>query len=67
LGVKQWRLFTIIPIGRACDHEELHLTDGQLVELMEFIKAKRESATQAIKQLNTQTIKHSSIQTIMVL
>lgn len=65
LGVKQWRLFTIIPIGRACDHEELHLTDGQLVELMEFIKAKRESATQAIKQLNTQTIKHSSIQTIM--
>lgn len=47
LGVRQWRLFTIIPIGRACDHAELHLNGEQLVELMEFIKAKRELAGQA--------------------
>lgn len=41
LGVPQWRIFTIIPIGRANDHPELHLTDSQFVELMEFIKQKR--------------------------
>ena len=44
LGVRQWRIFTIIPIGRALDHPELHLIDGQFVELMEFIKHKREAA-----------------------
>lgn len=48
MGVRQWRLFTIIPIGRACDHEELHLSDGQLVELMEFIKGKREHRVSAM-------------------
>lgn len=48
MGVRQWRLFTIIPIGRACDHEELHLSDGQLVELMEFIKGKRERRESAM-------------------
>ena len=42
LGVPQWRIFTIIPIGRAKDYPELHLTDSQYVELMEFIKRKRE-------------------------
>lgn len=41
-GVPQWRIFTIIPIGRAKDYPELHLTDSQYVELMEFIKHKRE-------------------------
>ncbi|MCR5065729.1 MAG: radical SAM protein [Bacteroidales bacterium] len=56
LGVKQWRLFTIIPIGRACDHAELHLSDAQLVELMEFIKEKREYATQVLKHSGSQTI-----------
>lgn len=42
LGVPQWRIFTIIPIGRAKDYPELHLADSQYVELMEFIKRKRE-------------------------
>lgn len=56
LGVRQWRLFTIIPIGRACDHAELHLSDAQLVELMEFIKEKREYATQVLKHSGSQTI-----------
>lgn len=43
LGVPQWRIFTIIPIGRAKDYQELHLSDNQYVELMEFIKHKREA------------------------
>lgn len=43
LGVKKWRLFTIIPIGRAKKEEELHLTKGEKVELMEFIKNHREN------------------------
>ena len=42
LGVKQWRIFTIIPIGRAKDDPDLHLSDSEFVALMEFIKDKRE-------------------------
>ena len=42
MGVKQWRLFTIIPIGRAASDPDMHLTDDEFVSLMEFIKAKRE-------------------------
>lgn len=42
LGVPQWRIFTIIPIGRATQEPELHLSNPQFVELMEFIKGKRE-------------------------
>ena len=40
-GVKQWRLFTIIPIGRAANDPEMKLTDEQFVTLMEFIRTKR--------------------------
>ena len=40
-GVKQWRLFTIIPIGRAASNPDMHLTNQEFVTLMEFIKAKR--------------------------
>lgn len=40
-NVKSWRLFTIIPIGRAVHHPELLLTGPQFVELMEFIKNQR--------------------------
>ncbi|MBQ6081344.1 MAG: TIGR04133 family radical SAM/SPASM protein [Bacteroidales bacterium] len=43
LGVKQWRLFTIIPIGRAALDAEMHLSNTEFVSLMEFIKAKREA------------------------
>ena len=42
LGLKQWRLFTIIPIGRAASDPEMHLSNEEFVELMEFIKNKRE-------------------------
>ena len=42
LGVKQWRLFTIIPIGRAASDPDMHLSDAQFVSLMEFIQGKRQ-------------------------
>lgn len=42
LGVKQWRIFTIIPIGRAKDCPDMHLSNTQFVQLMEFIKDKRQ-------------------------
>ena len=41
IGVPQWRIFTIIPIGRALADAELHLSDNQFVKLMEFIKSHR--------------------------
>ncbi len=41
MGVGQWRIFTIIPIGRALNNPELHLTDSQFVQLMDFIAEKR--------------------------
>ena len=44
LGVKQWRIFTIIPIGRAKDDPEMHLTDAEFKQLMAFIQARREAA-----------------------
>lgn len=39
--VKAWRLFTIIPIGRAKENDELLLTDNQFKALMEFISQSR--------------------------
>lgn len=41
-GVRAWRLFTITPIGRAENNPELHLSDDQLLTLMEFICTSRE-------------------------
>lgn len=41
--VKAWRLFTIIPIGRAAYNSDLSLTDNQFVELMDFIAKHRKS------------------------
>ena len=40
LGVKKWRLFTIIPIGRAKDDPQMHLTNGEMIRLMDFIAEK---------------------------
>lgn len=42
MGVRQWRLFTIIPIGRAKDDPMMHLDAAQTRSLMEFIKSRRE-------------------------
>ncbi|HAP28924.1 MAG TPA: radical SAM/SPASM domain-containing protein [Porphyromonadaceae bacterium] len=36
-GVKKWRCFTIVPMGRAKDNSGLQISDSQLRELMEFI------------------------------
>jgi radical SAM enzyme (rSAM/lipoprotein system) len=36
-GVKAWRLFTIVPIGRAASNPELLLSDLQFQELLDFI------------------------------
>jgi radical SAM enzyme (rSAM/lipoprotein system) len=40
-GVKAWRLFTIAPVGRAGNNQDLFLTDLQFKELMDFICLKR--------------------------
>ena len=49
LGVKHWRIFTIIPIGRAKDDPDLHLSNEEFVSLMEFIKGKRERKESAME------------------
>lgn len=41
-GVKRWRIFTIVPMGRACDNRELLLSDEQFRELMGFIVQTRQ-------------------------
>jgi len=41
LGVKEWRLFTIFPVGRAALNTELQLSNEQMVGVMEFIKRTR--------------------------
>lgn len=40
-GVKAWRLFTIIPIGRAKDNPDMFLDNQQFTQLMEFISQSR--------------------------
>jgi radical SAM enzyme (rSAM/lipoprotein system) len=40
-GVKEWRLFTIFPIGRAKQHKELQLSPVQFKQLFDFISAER--------------------------
>ncbi len=42
-GVPAWRLFTIIPIGRAANNSQMRLSDEHTRGLMEFIRAKRQS------------------------
>ncbi len=37
LGVPKWRIFTIVPMGRAAKNSELQLSDEQYRELMDFI------------------------------
>lgn len=42
LGVKEWRIFTIFPIGRAKENDLLQLTSIEFKELFDFIKQTRE-------------------------
>ncbi len=48
-GVKAWRLFTIIPIGRAKNIPDLILSGPEFKNLMDFIVQKREENTLDIK------------------
>jgi radical SAM enzyme (rSAM/lipoprotein system) len=48
-GVKAWRLFTIVPIGRAKNNKELSITDLEFQELLDFISLKRKSKSIDIK------------------
>lgn len=41
IGVRQWRLFTIIPIGRAADDPDMQLSAAEFRTLMDFIASKR--------------------------
>lgn len=41
LGLKNWRLFTVFPVGRAAEDPELQLSNEEFKGLMEFIKATR--------------------------
>lgn len=49
LKVKAWRLFTIIPIGRATENPELHLSDGEFKELLDFIVMHRKKGSMDVK------------------
>ncbi|MDM8161709.1 TIGR04133 family radical SAM/SPASM protein [Labilibaculum sp. K2S] len=40
-GVKEWRLFTVFPIGRAKEHSELQLNPVQFKHLFDFIARER--------------------------
>jgi len=48
-NVKAWRLFTIVPIGRAAHHPDLLLTDSQFLGLMDFITEQRKSKAIDVK------------------
>ena len=37
IGVREWRVFTIVPMGRAKDNPELSLDDSQIRQVMDFI------------------------------
>ena len=45
LGVKKWRIFTIVPMGRAALYPELQLSDEQFREVMDYIVAVRKEGT----------------------
>ncbi|MEI6047896.1 MAG: TIGR04133 family radical SAM/SPASM protein [Bacteroidota bacterium] len=47
--VKAWRLFTIVPTGRAKNNPDLLLTDFQFIELLNFITLKRKQKSIDIK------------------
>ena len=40
-GIKEWRIFTIFPIGRAADNPELQLPDEKFKAVFDFIESTR--------------------------
>jgi radical SAM enzyme (rSAM/lipoprotein system) len=41
-GVREWRIFTVFPIGRASEHKELQLAPNEFKGLFDFIKLTRQ-------------------------
>jgi radical SAM enzyme (rSAM/lipoprotein system) len=41
LGVKQWRVFTVFPVGRAANNPDLQLSNEEFHYILEFIKHTR--------------------------
>lgn len=41
IGVRDWRIFTIFPVGRAALHPEFQLTNDEFTSLLEFIRHTR--------------------------
>lgn len=41
IGVRNWRIFTIFPVGRAALHPEFQLTDEEFTGVLDFIKQTR--------------------------
>ena len=48
-GVKAWRLFTIIPIGRAKENPELNLSDNEFRAMLDFITEYRKMGGMDVK------------------
>jgi len=48
-GVRAWRLFTNIPIGRATAYPDLKLSGGELRTMLDFIAEKREAGKMDVK------------------
>jgi len=41
IGVKNWRIFTIFPVGRAAQHPEFQLSDNDFTAVLNFIRDTR--------------------------
>ncbi len=48
LGLKRWRIFTVFPVGRAAQNDDLQLSAEQFRSLMEFIKRTRKEGRIAV-------------------
>lgn len=48
IGVRNWRLFTIFPVGRAALHPEFQLIDDEFTGVMEFIKRVRKEGKMSV-------------------
>lgn len=40
-GIRNWRIFTVFPVGRGAEDPRLQLTNRQFLQLMEFLKETR--------------------------
>ena len=48
LGVRKWRIFTVFPMGRAANNNNMQLTAAQFEQLMEFIMQVRKEGKIAL-------------------